>query len=90
MLTRCGDEEGRAQGLRIMGLSPGTVATEMQREIAASGISAVSKLDWSVHIPPDWPARALLWMCSADADAFLGQDIMLRDEAIRRRVGLIG
>jgi NAD(P)-dependent dehydrogenase (short-subunit alcohol dehydrogenase family) len=89
MLTRCGDEEGRAQGLRIMGLSPGTVATDMQREIAASGISAVSKLNWSVHIPPDWPARALLWMCSPDADDFLGQDIMLRDEAVRRRVGLI-
>jgi hypothetical protein len=72
-----------------MGLSPGTVATDMQREIAASGISMVSRLDWSVHIPPEWPARALFWMCSSDADAFLGQDIMLRDAAIRRRVGLI-
>lgn len=89
MLTRCGDEEGRALGLRVMGLSPGTVATDMQREIAASGISAVSQLDWSVHIPPEWPARALLWMCSSDADDYLGQDVMLRDEAIRRRVGLI-
>jgi hypothetical protein len=72
-----------------MGLSPGTVATQMQREIKASGINPVSQLDWSAHIPPDWPARALVWMCTPDADDFLGQEISLRDEAIRRRAGLI-
>ncbi|MEO1285199.1 MAG: SDR family oxidoreductase, partial [Pseudomonadota bacterium] len=89
MLTRCADQEYRAAGIRVLGLSPGTVATEMQREIKASGINRVSELDWSDHIPADWPARALLWMCSADADEFLGQDISLRVEDIRRRVGLI-
>ena len=89
MLTRCADQENRAAGLRVLGLSPGTVATEMQREIKASGINRVSELDWSDHIPADWPARALLWMCSADADEFLGQDINLRLEDIRRRAGLI-
>lgn len=89
MLTRCADNEAREAGLRIMGLSPGTVATEMQREIKASGINRVSKLEWSDHIPPDWPARALLWMCGTDADEFLGEEISLRDEGIRRRVGVI-
>jgi NAD(P)-dependent dehydrogenase (short-subunit alcohol dehydrogenase family) len=89
MLTRCLHLEARGRGIRAMGLSPGTVATQMQREIKASGINPVSQLDWSVHIPPDWPAKALLWMCSADSDAFLGEEISLRDEAIRRRVGLI-
>ena len=89
MLTRCADEEGRAHGLRVMGLSPGTVGTTMQRKIAASGISEVSKLEWSAHIPPEWPARALLWMCSPDADAYLGEDVRLRDADVRRRVGLI-
>ncbi|MEM6341857.1 MAG: short-chain dehydrogenase, partial [Pseudomonadota bacterium] len=38
--------------------------------------------------PPDWPARALLWMCSPDADEFCGQEISLRDESIRQRIGL--
>ena len=33
--------------------------------------------------------NALLWMCGANADEFLGQEISLRDEAIRKRVGLI-
>jgi NAD(P)-dependent dehydrogenase (short-subunit alcohol dehydrogenase family) len=88
MLTDCADRENRAAGLRIMGLSPGTVATQMQHEIKASGINPVSQLDWSEHIPPDWPARALLWMCGPDSDDWLGQEISLRDAAIRNRVGL--
>jgi len=89
MLTACLDKEERGHGIRAMGLSPGTVATQMQREIKASGINPVSQLDWSDHIPPDWPARALLWMCSPDADDFLGTEISLREDLIRKRVGLI-
>ena len=89
MLTRMVDKENASDGIRAIGLSPGTVATEMQREIKASGINPVSQLDWSDHIPPEWPAEALLWMCSADADEFVGSEISLRDESIRRRVGLI-
>lgn len=88
MLTRCADKEGRASGLRAMGLSPGTVATEMQHEIKASGVNPVSQLDWSDHIPPDWPARALMWMCTENADEFIGEEISLRDPDIRKRVGL--
>ncbi len=89
MLTRAADKEARGKGLRIMGLSPGTVATDMQREIKASGINPVSQLDWSAHIPPEWPARALMWMCTSEADAFMGDDVSLRDEDIRKKVGLI-
>lgn len=89
MLTRCADNELRGKGIRVLGLSPGTVATDMQREIKKSGINAVSQLEWSDHIPPEWPAKTLVWMCSAEADGFLGDDISLRDEGIRRKVGLI-
>lgn len=89
MLTMCAHREGAGQGIRAMGLSPGTVATEMQREIRASGVNPVSQIDWSDHIPPDWPAKALMWMCTADADAYLGQEISLRDDAIRARLGLL-
>lgn len=89
MLTRCLHHENSSQGIRAMGLSPGTVATEMQKVIKSSGINPVSQLDWSVHIPPEWPAEALVWMSTKDADEFLGQEISLRDEDIRRRVGLI-
>ena len=89
MLTRSIDKEYRDRGIRALGLSPGTVATEMQRDIKASGINPVSRLEWSDHIPPDWPAKALLWMCGAEADEFLGDDVLLRDESIRARVGLV-
>lgn len=89
MLTRCVDKEARDQGIRAIGLSPGTVATEMQRDIKASGINPVSQLEWSDHIPPEWVARCLLWMCGSEADAWLGDEISLRDEDIRRKVGLI-
>lgn len=88
MLTRCLDKEERQNGIRAMGLSPGTVATQMQKEIKASGINPVSQLEWSDHIPADWPARALLWMCSAEADEYIGEEISLRDEAVRAKVGL--
>lgn len=88
MLTRSIDLEARERGVRAMGLSPGTVATEMQREIKASGINEVSQLDWSAHIPPEWPARALVWMCGTDADGYLGQELALRDEELRREIGL--
>lgn len=90
MLTKCAHKEGAENGIRAIGLSPGTVATQMQREIKASGVNPVSALDWSDHIPPDWPAKCLLWMCSDDADAFLGEEISLRDEAIRARIGVNG
>lgn len=89
MLTRAAHLEEAENGLRIMGLSPGTVATDMQVKIKGSGINPVSQLDPAVHIAADWPARALLWMCGPGGDAYLGQEISLRDEKIRRDVGLI-
>lgn len=88
MLTRCVHTENGHEGIRAIGLSPGTVATQMQREIKASGINPVSELAWEDHVPADWPAKALLWMCSPAADVFCGEEISLRDEGIRAQVGL--
>ena len=89
-LTRTTDNElGGAGPVRVVGLSPGTVATEMQVIIKASGINPVSQLDPSVHIPSEWPAKAMAWLCTEDGAEFRGVDVSLRDEDIRRRVGLI-
>jgi NAD(P)-dependent dehydrogenase (short-subunit alcohol dehydrogenase family) len=57
MVTRSAHLEGADRGLRVMGLSPGTVATQMQRDIKASGINPVSRLEWEDHIPPNGPRR---------------------------------
>jgi NAD(P)-dependent dehydrogenase (short-subunit alcohol dehydrogenase family) len=89
MLTRSLDLEYRAQGIRAIGLSPGTVATQMQKDIKASGINPISQLNWDDHIPADWPARALLWMAGSAGQDWLGQEISLRDPDIRKQVGLI-
>ena len=88
MLTRSAHLEGAPMGLRVMGLSPGTVATDMQRRIRASGVNPVSTLDWSDHIPPEWPAKALLWMCGPEADPWRGEEISLRDPEIRQKAGV--
>ncbi len=89
MMNRSLHLEEAANGIRAIGLSPGTVATEMQRKIKDSGINPVSQLDWDVHIPADWPAKCLLWMCGPEADKYCGGEISLREDEIRRAVGLI-
>ncbi|MEM7466231.1 MAG: SDR family oxidoreductase [Pseudomonadota bacterium] len=88
MLTRCVHIENHQHGVRAFGLSPGTVATDMQVKIKASGINPVSQLDPSVHIDPVWPARAIAWLCSADADEFCGEEVSLKNEDTRARIGL--
>ncbi len=88
-LTRCLHKEFADKGVRTVGLSPGTVATEMQVQIKVSGINPVSQLDPSVHIPPEWPAKAIAWLCTVEANPYLGGDVSLRDEDIRKAVGLI-
>ncbi|MGB3555198.1 MAG: SDR family oxidoreductase [Jannaschia sp.] len=87
MLTEAAHAE-HGDRLRIFGLSPGTVATQMQREIKASGVGPVAQLEWEDHIPPEWPAQALVWMCSPEADDLRGTELALRDEGLRARMGL--
>jgi len=86
MLTQSLHLEYGARGIRALGLSPGTVATDMQRDIRASGVGPVAGLDWSAHIPPEWAARALVWM--AGPIGHEGQELSLRDPDLRRRIGL--
>lgn len=89
MLTRAAHLEA-GETVRVLSLSPGTVATDMQRVIRGSGVNPVSQLDWSDHSPPEWPALALAWLCTPEADEFRGAEIRLRDPAIMDRLGLAG
>jgi NAD(P)-dependent dehydrogenase (short-subunit alcohol dehydrogenase family) len=88
MLTRCVHLENRGRGIRAVSLSPGTVATDMQRAVKASGINPVSQMDFASHAPPEVPARALVWLLTDDAAEFGGEEVSLRDPAIRARMGL--
>lgn len=87
MMTKAAHvEAGRT--VRVLSLSPGTVATDMQRGIKASGMNPVSQLDWEDHVPAEWPAKALMWMCTADADEYRGGEVSLRDPELRTKLGL--
>jgi len=89
MLTRCADKEYRGAGLRVVGLSPGTVATDMQVAIKASGLNPVSQLDPSAHIPAEWAAEAIAWLCTEAGAPYAGTDFSLKTEEGRRLVGLV-
>lgn len=87
-LTKCAHKEVGERGIRVVGLSPGTVATEMQVAIKASGINPVSQLDPSVHISPESVAEAIAWLCTDAADEFAGAVFSLKTEEGRRLIGL--
>ena len=87
-LTKCVHKEYGHLGIRVVGLSPGTVATNMQIEIKQSGLNPVSQLDPSVHISADDAARAVAWLCKEEAKDLDGGDFSLRGTEARERVGL--
>lgn len=87
-LTECAHEEAAGLGIRVVGLSPGTVATDMMAKIKESGVNRVSRLDWSVHIPPEWAAKAVVYLCGPEGAQFAGTDFSLKTAEGRRRVGL--
>lgn len=88
MLTRNAHKEYADAGVRVVGLSPGTVATDMQREIKASGINPVSQLDFSTHIPPEWVGETIIYLCSDAGRAFDGGDFSMKTNEGRLAVGL--
>jgi len=87
-LTKCGDKEMHEHGIRVVGLSPGTVATQMQIDIKASGINPVSQLDPSVHISPEAAAKAIVYLCTDAASDLHGVDFSIKTDEGRARVGL--
>ncbi|MEL6838204.1 MAG: SDR family oxidoreductase [Pseudomonadota bacterium] len=87
-LTGVAHKEYAAEGVRVIGLSPGTVATDMQAMIRASAINPVSRLDPSAHIPAAWVAKAIAFLCGPDADGFQGGDFSLKTNEGRELVGL--
>lgn len=88
-LTECGHREAGERGIRIVGLSPGTVATGMMAKILRSGINPVSRLDWSQHIPAEWAAEAVAFLCGPGGAEFAGSDFSIKTDEGRRLVGLI-
>ena len=89
-LTKGAHLEWAERGIRVVGLSPGTVATDMQVAIRASGINRVSEMDWDAHIPPEWVAKAMVWLCTDAARHHDGGDFSLKTDEGRAEAGLPG
>lgn len=88
MLTRSVHLEYGAAGIRVYGFAPGVVDTGMQGEIRASGINEVSQLPRAALAPAEQPARAIAWLCGAEAVALAGQELDVRDPGLRAAAGL--
>jgi 3-oxoacyl-[acyl-carrier protein] reductase len=87
-LTGTAHKELSGHGIRVVGLSPGTVKTDMQVSIKASGINPVSQLDPDVHIPPIWVAKCIAWLTTDAGRPYDGGDCSLRSEEVRAALGL--
>jgi len=85
MLTRAIDLEHSAAGIRVFGFQPGTTDTDMQVVIRASGINMISRIPREKLTPVALPAKAIVFLCTKEADDYKGKDFSLNDEEFRRR-----
>jgi 3-oxoacyl-[acyl-carrier protein] reductase len=87
MLTNGLVTETQDKGIRTFGFSPGTIDTDMQAVIRASGMNAISRIPRSELLPVADAVRGLLYLCT-DGDDLIGKDVSMRDESFRKRIGL--
>ena len=87
MLTRSIALE-TAGKVRIFGFSPGTIDTDMQVKIRASGINQISQIPRANLSPVEHAVRGLVYLCKGEGDDLIGQDVSMRDDAFRKRIGL--
>jgi NAD(P)-dependent dehydrogenase (short-subunit alcohol dehydrogenase family) len=88
MMTRSIALETPGRGLRVFGFSPGTIDTDMQVKIRASGMNQVSQIPRANLTPVEHAVRGLVHLCDPATDDLIGTDVALRDEAFRQRIGL--
>ena len=88
MLSAAVALETAASGVRVFGLAPGVVDTEMQVTIRASGINRVSKIPRASLAPVEHPAAAIVYLCAEAANDLVGREVVLLDPEFRRRIGL--
>jgi 3-oxoacyl-[acyl-carrier protein] reductase len=88
MLTRSIKLETEGKGIRVFGFSPGTIDTDMQVKIRASGMNMISQIPRANLSPVEHAVRGLLYLCDGASDDLIGEDASMRDEAFCQRIGL--
>jgi NAD(P)-dependent dehydrogenase (short-subunit alcohol dehydrogenase family) len=86
MLTRSLHLEEAVNGIRVFGVSPGTVDTEMQSVIRRSGINPISQMQRKQHAPASLPAQAIAALCDSGFDDLLGTDVSIREDSFQARL----
>ena len=87
-LRENGHASEAGEGVRVVGLSPGTVATDMMASIRDAKINVVSNLDWSKHIRPEWAAEGVAYLCGPEGTRYAGTDFSIKTPEGRAAVGL--
>jgi len=80
--------ETAGSGIRIFGFAPGTIDTDMQVKIRASGVNPVSQIPRANLSPVAHAVRGLVYLCDSASDDLIGTDVSMRDEPFRQRIGL--
>jgi 3-oxoacyl-[acyl-carrier protein] reductase len=88
MVTRSIALETAGRGIRVFGFSPGTIDTEMQVKIRASGMNVISQIPRAELSPVAHAVRGLMYLCGPASDDLIGQDASMRDDGFRQRIGL--
>jgi NAD(P)-dependent dehydrogenase (short-subunit alcohol dehydrogenase family) len=88
MFTRALHLETGARGVRNYGFAPGTVDTDMQVKIRASGINQISKIPRENLGGVAAPAACIAYLCSSAATDLAGEELAIQDASLRARVGL--
>ncbi|MEM1153757.1 MAG: SDR family oxidoreductase [Pseudomonadota bacterium] len=87
-LTRCTHREFGERGIDVVGISPGTVTTQVLDRIRESDMNRVSRLPDSAHIPAEWVAQGIEFLCNGGAKQFAGEDFSLKTDEGRVLAGL--
>jgi NAD(P)-dependent dehydrogenase (short-subunit alcohol dehydrogenase family) len=88
MLTQAIALETAGRSIRVFGFSPGTIDTEMQVKIRASGMNVISRIPRADLSPVEHAVRGLVYLCRPASDDLMGMDASMRDAAFRQRLGL--
>ena len=87
MLTRSISLEADP-AIKIYALQPGAVDTEMLADVRSAGLSEYSRRPRESLIRPELPARVVAYLCWEKPADLSGQELTIRDPALRARVGL--
>lgn len=88
MLTSALHLETNGQGIRTFGFAPGTVDTDMQVKIRASGINMISQIPRENLGGVQPPAKIIAYLASSAAADLSGEELAISDNALRERAGL--